>query len=278
MKPAIIALLSDFGTSDPYTGIMKGVIAGISPNARLIDLTHEIPPADIQRGAFVLWQAARDFPQDAIFLAVVDPGVGTSRKAICLKRGNQYFIGPDNGLFSYLLYQSKFNAWELTNPDYRLSITSSTFHGRDVFAPAAAYLAKGIPAADLGVALNSLQQLPLPRFKMAENSIEGEVISVDQFGNLFTSLGQFTVSGKTLHIQSWINPQSIKINDRYGITISVNNFSLPLVDTFASIRRGESAGLIGSTGLLEIICNQGSAAAALGLKTGDPLFIKWQQP
>lgn len=276
MKPPIIALITDFGTSDPYVGIMKGILAGISPETRLIDLTHHIPPGNIQRGAFVLWQSSLDLPQGTIFLAVVDPGVGTERKAICLDCDGQRFIGPDNGLFSYLLYGKEYQAWELSNPAYQLSSPGTTFHGRDIFAPAAAYAANGIWGDKFGNAVKSIQRLPEPRLVKKGNSLSGEVISTDMFGNLFTSLGRFqSTDSWDLILGSWINHTNCKIKDRTHVEIILKDKTLSLVKTFAMVPEGTCAGLIGSTGLLEIVCNQGSAAKLLSIKRGDAVVLRW---
>ena len=276
MKPQLIALLTDFGTSDPYVGIMKGILAGISPGTRLIDLTHHIPPGDIQRGAFTLWQSSLDLPLGTIFLAVVDPGVGTERKAICLDCDGQRFIGPDNGLFSFLLYGKEYNAWELSNPAYFLPSPGATFHGRDIFAPAAAYAANGIEGEKLGNPVESIQRLPVPRLKLEGKSLSGEVLSTDIFGNLFTSLGRFHSNRSwDLILGSWVDQTKCKIKARSHVEILAKDITLPLVKTFAAIPEGDCAGLVGSTGLLEIVCNQGSAKNILGLKRGDAVLLNW---
>ncbi len=276
MIQSLIALLTDFGSSDPYVGIMKAVISGISPDTHLIDLTHQVPLGGIQRGAFVLWQSALDLPEGTIFLAVVDPGVGTDRKGIFLYCNNQSFIGPDNGLFSYLVYGHQYQAWELSNPAYQLSSPSSTFHGRDIFAPAAAYAAQGISGDLFGNAVKSLVELPEPQLLISDNSLSGEVLSEDQFGNLFTSLGRFrtTLSGD-LTLESWINQIKCKVEDQEQMQLNVNNQSLTVVKTFAKVPEGTCAAVIGSTGLLEIVCNQGSAAKLSGIKRGDTVHLSW---
>ena len=276
MNQSLIALLTDFGFSDPYVGIMKAVISGITPDTHLIDLTHQVPPGDIQRGAFTLWQSALDLPEGTIFLAVVDPGVGTDRRAIILKCNDQYFIGPDNGLFSYLLYGRQSQAWELTNPTYQLSSPSSTFHGRDIFAPAAAYAAQGIRGDKFGNPVEFLVELPEPKLLISDTSLSGEVLSEDQFGNLFTSLGHFriTTSGE-LSLKSWISQIKCKIEHQERVQLYANNQGFPMVKTFAEVPEGTCAAVIGSTGLLEIVCNQGSAAQISGLKRGDTVHLSW---
>jgi S-adenosylmethionine hydrolase len=276
MNSKTIALITDFGIDDPYVGIMKGIMSELSPNTPLIDITNTIPPGDIQRGAFVLWQAAQDFPRGTIFLCVVDPGVGTERKPIFLQTGDQIYIGPDNGLFSYLLYKSDFTCWELSNPEYQRKNSSATFHGRDVFAPAAAYAARSISGTQFGPQVTSLNKLPKPTLSNNERSLTGEILSQDHFGNLFTSLGRFEYKNDSLHYRSWIDNVKIQINDHTKIRIRVNDQRLPLVRTFASIGSGICAGLIGSTGLLEIVANQSSAKSLLGIEKGTSMSLVWE--
>ena len=275
MPSSTIALVTDFGLDDPYVGIMKGVIHSIAPDSNLIDLSHQIPPGDIQRGAFVLWQSAKEFPQDTIFLAVVDPGVGTDRKGICLQCQNQYFVGPDNGLFSYILGRNGYQAWELENPDLQLQNTGNTFHGRDIFAPAAAHLSLGISCQEFGNPISKVITLPAPLLSYADSKLEGEILSVDRFGNLFTSLGLFEYKDNGLHLRSWLYPIEVFIPDISKVQIMINNNNLILVKTFGNIPAGAFAGVIGSTGLLEIISNQKPANLLLGANIGDQVHLDW---
>ncbi len=276
MNSRTIALLTDFGIDDPYVGIMKGIISGISPGTPMIDITNQIPPGDIKRGAFVLWQAAQDFPRGTIFLCVVDPGVGTERKPIFLQIGDQIYIGPDNGLFSYLLYNSEFRCHELSNLEYQMKKPSATFHGRDIFAPAAAYAARSISGDQFGPKVTSLNKLAKPTLSSSESSLSGEILSQDHFGNLFTSLGRFVYKNNSLHYRSWIENEKLQIDDPTNIQIQVNNHQLPLVRTFATIGHGVCAGLIGSTGLLEIVANQSSAKSLLGIGKGASVSLVWE--
>lgn len=273
MKLKTIALLTDFGLEDPYVGIMKGIISDISPGTPLIDITNQIPSGDIQRGAFILWQASQDFPKGTVFLCVVDPGVGTERKAVFLQAKDQIFIGPDNGLFSYLLYESKYSCWELSNPGYQRKSSSATFHGRDIFAPAAAYAARSISGDQFGSQVSIPNKLPKPLLNINESSLAGEIIAQDHFGNLFTSLGLFKYQNDSLRLDSWIDDSKLTISDISKIRIRVNNQELPLVLTFGSIDPGSCAGLVGSTGLLEIVANQSSAKDLLGLEKGNPVLM-----
>lgn len=273
MSANLIVLMTDFGQSDPYVGIMKGVISGIAPHLNLIDLTHQIPPGDIQEGAFHLWQAAVYFPSDTVFLAVVDPGVGTERKGLFFQRENQVFIGPDNGLFSYLAYRGPTTAWELSNPDFQSKNSSNTFHGRDIFAPAAAHAALGTAGDQFGEVVHSLIHLTQPTFEITKDHLKGEVISIDRFGNLITSLGQFLMKDDKLLLSSWITDMRLDLPRNPTINLSQSEEYLPLVATYDEIPPGSCAGLIGSSGLLEISAKQSSAAELLGLRRGDRIAL-----
>jgi S-adenosylmethionine hydrolase len=277
MNQKTIALLTDFGIVDPYVGIMKSVISRIAPDVRLIDLTHLVRPGDIQRGAFILWQAARDFPPETIFLCVIDPGVGTNRKAIYFQSGDKVFIGPDNGLFSYLTFKEEYSAWELSNPDFRLCQASSTFHGRDIFAPAAAQAALGKTGADFGQKLAGIIELPAPALHLEKSRAVGEIISFDRFGNLITSLGQFSYEGDYLKCNSWIDSRSFQVSQQAEFVILINEERLSLKDTFNSFPPGSLAGLVGSTGLLEIAANQDSARDRLEINLGSQVILEWQE-
>ena len=275
MKSKTIAIITDFGIEDPYVGIMKGIISDISPDAPLIDITNQVPPGDIQRGAFILWQASQDFPKGTVFLCVVDPSVGTERKAVFLQTRDHIFVGPDNGLFSYLLYGSKFKCWELSNPNYQQKSSSATFHGRDVFAPAAAFAAKSISGDQFGSQVRVPNRLPKPILTFNESSLAGEILSWDHFGNLFTSLGLFKYQNESLRLVSWIDEGVLSINNISKIRIRVNEKELPLVQTFSSIDPGSCAGLVGSSGLIEIVANQTSAKDLLGLEKGNLVLMSW---
>jgi S-adenosylmethionine hydrolase len=189
----VIALLTDFGSGDGDVGVMKGVIAGITPSAHIIDITHEVAPQAVPAGAWILASAYRYFPPNAVFVCVVDPGVGSSRRAIALHAGEWFFVGPDNGLFSYVLAeQPTHSAVLLSNPAYHLQSISSTFHGRDIFAPAGAHLARETTAIlhQLGPALDpaTLKRLEVAQPVRQGTTIEAYIIHVDNFGNLITSI------------------------------------------------------------------------------------------
>ena len=186
----IITLLSDFGLDDPYVGIVKGVILGINPAARLVDLTHTVPPQDVLRGALALEAAYRFFPRGTVHLAVVDPGVGGARRPVALLADGHYFVGPDNGLLGFLLESPGVIAVTLTNPAYHRAPPSRTFHARDVFAPVAAYCSLGATLRRFGLAARGLVRLPWPRPRRGGGHALGQVLLADRFGNLLTNLGE----------------------------------------------------------------------------------------
>lgn len=189
----VVALLTDFGGGDGDVGVMKGVIAGITPDTLMIDITHDVAPQNVASAAWILACSYRYFPAGTVFVCVVDPGVGSSRGALALHAGDWFFVGPDNGLFSYVLNeQTVHGAVELANPAYRLPQVSSTFHGRDIFAPAGAYLARnaGEVFPELGPALEPATLITLPGIgaRRSGNRIEAHILHVDNFGNLITGI------------------------------------------------------------------------------------------
>ncbi|MBS3751137.1 MAG: SAM-dependent chlorinase/fluorinase [Anaerolineales bacterium] len=270
-----IVILTDFGEADPFVAIMKGVIAQISPRAQQIDLTHQVDPGDIQRGALLLWQAYSHFPEASVFLTVIDPGVGTDRKAICLEAHDRIFIGPDNGIFSYLTSPES-KAWQLTNTRYQYHAQSATFHGRDIFAPAAAHAAAGIKGPEFGSQVSDLVQLPRPTLKQQGEFLVGEVLTHDRFGNVLTSLGRFNkTSSGILKFNAWLGSiPHFEIAASDLQVILPGGEKLPLINTFADVKKNSCAAVVGSTGLIEIVSNQASAAEILGLKRGERLRIR----
>ena len=279
MKNPPIVILTDFGISDPFIGVMKGVINQIAPLTPIIDLTHEIPPGDIRRGAITLWQSVDYFAPDSIFLVVIDPGVGTSRRPIILKNGGYTYIAPDNGILSFVAGEKPI-AWELSNPQLALPNPGRTFHGRDIFAPAAAHASLGVEPSQFGDTLSNLQKLDFPRLESSHpGKITGQILFADRFGNILTSLGKFTSLGSGLvAFNSWVGGGDSVIAKPETIKLELQNGkSLSRVKTFAEIPAGECAVLIGSSGLLEIAANRQSAANLLNLEPGDPLTLHFTQ-
>jgi S-adenosylmethionine hydrolase len=267
----ILTLSTDFGTEDEYVGVMKGVILSIAPEVRLVDLSHQIPPQDVRRAAFLLMNAVPYFPPDTVHLAVVDPGVGTERRPLAVRTPAGTFVGPDNGLFSWVLARvPEWGAVEIREPAYRLPLVSSTFHGRDIFAPAAAYLAAGVPLERLGPRLTDPVRLPPPRLEVSDFAVKGEVLYADRFGNLVTSIGRFRWDGDRLVLAPAFRPASGEVT----VGVAAARVVLAGVElqgvrrTYGEVAVGEPLALVGSSGFLEIAVRQGSAAAALGALPG----------
>jgi S-adenosyl-L-methionine hydrolase (adenosine-forming) len=258
VKRPIITLLTDFGNRDTFVGTMKGVILSICPEAQIVDLTHEVPPQAVTTGAFLLKSAIGYFPKGTIHLAVVDPGVGSGRKAIAMKSRGHFFVGPDNGLFPAALEDWGIeNGIELTNEKIRLPNPSFTFHGRDIFAPVAAHLAKGVPFSKLGKKLTRWVKGEIPKPRKIAKCYLGQVLWVDHFGNLITNLAERHV----------IKPFRLKI----GRTVLRH-----LVSHYAEAKKGEAIALLGSSGYLEISVNGGRADLKLGISTEAPIELHWK--
>ncbi len=189
-RQRVITLLTDFGYQDAYVGIMKGVIAGINPLANIIDICHNVPPQDIFNGAYLLYTAYKYFPKDTIHVAIVDPGVGSKRDIVCIKTKDSFFLVPNNGILSFIVQEEKPNGiFRVTNNKYFLPTTSNTFHGRDIFAPVAAHLSLGIKPQLLGIKINQLTLLDIPKPTSKKTGLlEGQIIYIDRFGNLITNI------------------------------------------------------------------------------------------
>ncbi len=254
----MITLTSDFGLKDPYVAEMKGVILTINPNANIIDITHGVEKFNIRMGAFMLASAAPYFPRGTIHLAVVDPGVGTERRAILVQTKLGFFVGPDNGVLILAAQnQGIERIYELTNPKFMLSKVSCTFHGRDVFAPAAAYLDKGMKPSEFGPEIHDAVTPEFASVKRRNGSLIGEVLHVDGFGNIITNISQKEIA------------QAKKVN------LKLQNLSLNLTfsKTYAQAKPQQPMALIGSHGFLEIALNQGSAAEKFHAKAGDKIEL-----
>jgi len=253
----VITLLTDFGLRDHFVAAMKGVILSLNPDLTLVDVSHLVPPQDIFAGAFTLGQAWALFPSGTIHVAVVDPGVGTARKVMAASAAGHYFVAPDNGILTCVMeVQEDFTAYEVTAEHYFRKPVSVTFHGRDIFAPIAAWISRGIPLKQLGLALPKPVRLniPVPK-KVREGVIQGVILAVDQFGNLITNLKPADV------------PPASKII--LGSKREVTSFRR----VYGEGTPGELFVLQGSTGYLEIAVKNGSAAAALELKAGAAIGV-----
>ena len=257
-KPRFITLTTDFGTRDWFVGTMKGVIHGIAPNATIIDLTHEILPGDIPAAAFALAVSCHFFPKHAVHVAVVDPGVGTARRALAVKTDAHFFVGPDNGVLSWALRREKIRAAHLLeNPDYFLTPISSTFHGRDVFAPVAAHLSRGVPLRRLGPPVKGFVRLDWPEPKQTTRGLRGEVIYIDRFGNAITNLEAGTLPKR--------GPLDVLLNGKSLCRVA---------DFYQAVPPGCPVAVAGSSGFLELAINGGNAAKQLRIHTGAAVLVR----
>jgi S-adenosylmethionine hydrolase len=275
-----IALLTDFGTTDTYVGVMRGVMLGIAPDAQFADLTHAVQPQNIKQAAFLLLNSYHFFPPETIFLVVVDPGVGSIRKPIAVRAGGYNFVAPDNGVLSYVLSEiGRYQTVQLENEQYRLAGTSNTFHGRDIFAPAVAHLASGVALERFGGVVKQPLLLPEPTLIINENRISGEVLHVDHFGTAVTSIGILNWSGLT---KLTLTP---RFGGRSALTFSADTSMAAVGDqhvaeikhAYAEVGQGEALALVGSSGYLELSINGGNFAERFGMKIGDPVELQVEQ-
>ena len=272
----IITLTTDFGIQDAYVAAMKGVILGINPEATIVDICHSIEPQNIAQAAFVISTAYDYFPQDTIHVVIVDPGVGSQRRAIILRTSKAFFIAPDNGVLSYVIGDSSDKSFaeegnlpivklkrlpsgsqaiSLTNPKFWRHPVSATFHGRDIFAPVAAYLSLGVPLEEFGKAITSLLVFPIPRPQVGSNGkLIGHVLHIDHFGNLITNIRKEFLPSRKLYVE--IGGQCIE-----GLSTSYAEGDKLLA-------------ILGSSGYLEVAMKGGSAAGLLRAKAGDEVRIK----
>ena len=279
----VIALLTDFGLDDGYVGTMKAVIWSLCPQAQIIDLTHSIAPQNIQQAAYVLLSTYRYLPAHTVIVVVVDPGVGSARQPIAIQTANYQWVGPDNGVFSYVMHHSQIEQIvTLENTAYHLPQTSTTFHGRDIFSPVGAHLAKGIPIERLGSPLAKIVTLPNPKLMVSNEYLYGEVIHIDHFGNIVTSIGHLT----------WNTDDMLKLTAVFPLSFAENCSTIPAIEveactialgkdliienlslSYASSSKGKPLSLINSAGHLEIAINQGNAAQILGAEIGQPVVL-----
>jgi S-adenosylmethionine hydrolase len=262
MPTKIVTLTTDFGLKDPYAAEMKAAILGICPNATIIDITHEIDKFNIRMGAYMLASAAPYFSKGTIHLAVVDPGVGTRRRPILIKTKQSFFIGPDNGLLILAAEkQGLEHVYELANPRFMLPRFSSTFHGRDIFAPAAAHLANGSKPEEFGPEIRDVEKPAFAKVVEKDGVLVGEVLYVDGFGNVITNINAETLT--RLGVRDWLS-----------VTLSGCKLRLRFCKAYGETPPQEPLALIGSHSYLEISVNQGSAAERFGSKTGDKVVVE----
>jgi hypothetical protein len=256
---SLITLTTDFGLADSYVGAMKGVILGIDSTATIVDISHDIAPQDVREAAYVIYTAYPYFPPDTVHVVVVDPGVGSRRRAIALRAAQAHFVAPDNGVLSYVLTREGMReAVSLTNSMYHRSTVSHTFHGRDIFAPVAAYLARGVPLTELGESLVEIATFSLPQPQvLPDGGMVGHVLHTDRFGNLILDIRErdFVLDGVII----------LEVAGRH---------IRGLGRTFTDVPVGELVAYLGSSGHLEIAVRGGNAAQSLGVKRGDKVLLR----
>jgi S-adenosyl-L-methionine hydrolase (adenosine-forming) len=261
----IITLMTDFGIKDGNVGVMKGVIWNICPEARIADLSHMVGAQNISEAALVLARSAPYFPKDTVHVVVVDPGVGTKRRPMAARIGDWYYVGPDNGTITLLLERAKQEKWEcefveLNQPQYWLQNVSFVFHGRDIFSPAAAHLASGVPLGQLGTVISDPVLINLPKPEQTEKGWRGEVIHLDHFGNIASNIR--------------VENLEKAIQQKEQIHVILNKMVIKgMVDTFGERPAGEVIALFGSTGNLIVSVVNGNAATTLGVKVGEPIEV-----
>ncbi len=264
MARPLITLLTDFGVADGFVGVMKGVILSLCPEARIVDLTHDIPPQQVLVGAFVLRSAVPFFPAGTIHLAVVDPGVGTPRRPILVETDLGWLVGPDNGLLSpAAVVAGRPRPRVLTESRFFRHPVSNTFHGRDVFAPVAAHLARGVPAAEFGAAVDSIAAPPVPEAQSSAGVCRGTVVYVDHFGNLVTNISAEALDAFPAR--------------RVSVTIAGRRVAGP-VAAYGAVPEGTPLAVVGSWGQLEIAVRNGNAARLFAAGPGCRVTVKVESP
>jgi S-adenosylmethionine hydrolase len=259
MPRAILTLTTDFGAQDHFTGVMKGVILSINPAATVVDISHEVRPYEIPEGAFVLSQAWRYFPKKSIHVAVVDPGVGSTRRPVLVEAGGHYFVGPDNGIFSLIYGEEKHKVRVLTSERYFRQPVSRTFHGRDIFAPAAAHVSLGVKPAAFGKLIKDYLRASFEKpVRTGKRVWTGAILKVDHFGNLITNF----------HVREFPDLAERAFEFSVGL-VRIHRLAL----NYAESEAGELAVIVGSSGYFEVAASQASAARKLGCGSGAPVEL-----
>jgi len=261
MSTKIITLTTDFGLKDPYVAEMKAVILSISPNAKIVDITHGIEKFNIRMGAYTLAAACPYFPKGTIHVSVIDPGVGTKREAILIQTRNSYFIGPDNGVLVLAAKsQGIKHIYRIENPKFMLPRISNTFHGRDIFAPAAAHLANGISPSEFGPEIPEIVTPKFAKITKTKTTLTGEIIHIDGFGNIITNLRE-----KDLELIGTKKTVNLEIKD--------TRLKLELCKAYSEVKARQPLAIIGSHNFLEISINQGNAAEGFKTRVGDKVRL-----
>ncbi len=265
LDKSIITLTSDFGLKDPFAGLMKGVILGINPEAKITDISHSIQRHNVFEAAQTLSMSYSYFPQTSIHVAVVDPGVGGKRRPILVAADSHYFIGPDNGIFTPMIAKAGnlyLKVFHITASHYFLPMSGSTFHGRDIFAPVAAWLSKGVESHQFGHEIDDYITIPFPVPDISEGTISGEVVSIDSFGNVITNITRDNMTSLT------------SLNSYEIFKIYFNDNQIPLVHYYAENEHSDVCAIINSFGHLEIFLYKDNAALTLNIKIGDKVSVR----
>jgi S-adenosyl-L-methionine hydrolase (adenosine-forming) len=260
---SLIALITDFGTRDHYVGVMKGVILQIDPKANIVDISHEIDPQDLYHGAFVLRQCLPYFPAGTIFVAVVDPTVGTSRRILAARYNDRMVLAPDNGLLTFVHRDMELQDIRVVeNRRFFASTISGTFHGRDIFAPVAAHLSRGVGIANLGPVPDRIELFDIARPRiLPDSTLEGTIVLADRFGNLITNISEADIIG-------------LRVRRAPEVYAGAQRMPLgPILHTYGEAPAGSALALMDSSRMLEIAVNGGSAARKLDLRRGDPILV-----
>ena len=262
---SVITLLTDFGMRDYFVASMRGVILSINPSVKIVDITHEVPKYNVAKAAFILYSCYKYFPKNTVHVVVVDPGVGTERKPIIIKSRNYYFVGPDNGVLTLAAEDDGIEkVYEISIGKYTRTEISSTFHGRDIFAPIAAYLSLGINVDELGREINDYVKLPILKPRVINNIVECCIIYVDSFGNAYTSLRY-----------SDLEKLNLKLYRELEITLKDSvELRVPLVKAYGDVSENSPLALINSEGYLELAVNRGNFAEKFNVREFDKVLIK----
>ena len=257
----LITITTDFGNLNGFTGTMKGVIYGITPDAQIVDITHEIPAQDVRTGSIALWRAVPYFPAGTVHIAVIDPGVGTARRPIAAQLGDQFFVVPDNGLLTPMLEEAEaaskpINIVHLDKPEYWMPTVYTTFHGRDIFAPSGAHLANGVPLEAMGSPITDLIRTPLPKPTRTDHGFKANIIVIDVFGNCSTNL------------------RVSQVPDIAKVTLKIKDETIDgIVPSYGHRKIGDLVAVTDSEGFVEIAVVNGSAARQLGVQLDDPVEV-----
>jgi len=263
-RSGIVTLITDFGLQAEYAGAMKGAVLTVNPRCQIVDITHQIPPQDRLRASFVLQNSYAYYPEGTVHLVVVDPGVGTDRRPLILEKRGHFFVGPDNGVFTGVLsFPGKCRGYEITRQEFFRKPLSSTFHGRDLFAPVAGHLSLGVPPSKFGLPILDYKRIEWPQPKIENKRWVSQILWADPFGNLIINISR-NAHGPRLAEERWV----IR-----GHGWKIENLS----ETYGDVEPGRPLALFGSSGWLELAVNQNRAQEVLKLKPGDPLFIQFKK-